>query len=135
MRRKTIVERVIAYIDGFNLYFGLESKGWRRYYWLNPRLLAVNLLKPTQRLVVVKYFTSRISSCAVHSDKSKRQSTFLEAVETLSGMRVIYGHFLSKPQVCYRCGATWDTHEEKMTDVNIAVKTDGFLLVRPPSWQ
>lgn len=25
--------RVIAYIDGFNLYFGLKSKGWKRYYW------------------------------------------------------------------------------------------------------
>jgi hypothetical protein len=24
------LERVIAYIDGFNLYFGLKSKGWQR---------------------------------------------------------------------------------------------------------
>ena len=28
-------ERVIVYIDGFNLYFGLRSKGWKKYYWLN----------------------------------------------------------------------------------------------------
>lgn len=26
--------RVITYIDGFNLYFGLKSKGWKRYYWI-----------------------------------------------------------------------------------------------------
>jgi uncharacterized LabA/DUF88 family protein len=116
------VERLIAYIDGFNLYFGLKSKGWRRYYWLNPRSLVVNLLKPTQKLVVVEYFTSRISTCPFHSDKSKRQSTFLEAIETVRGLRVFYGHFHRKSHFCYRCGATWDTHEEKMTDVNIAVE-------------
>ena len=29
-----IQERVIAYIDGFNLYFGLKAKGWRQFYWL-----------------------------------------------------------------------------------------------------
>ena len=38
------MERVISYIDGFNLYFGLRSKGWRRFYWLSwvdstPRLV------------------------------------------------------------------------------------------------
>ena len=38
--------RVIAYIDGFNLYFGLKSQGWQRYFWLNVQSLATNLLKP-----------------------------------------------------------------------------------------
>ncbi len=67
------MQRVIAYIDGFNLYFGIRSKGWSRYYWLNPRLLIENLLKPGQQLVLTKYFTARVS----HSpDKHKRQTTF-----------------------------------------------------------
>ena len=35
------MERVNAYIDGFNLYFGLKSKGWRRYYWLDLRALVI----------------------------------------------------------------------------------------------
>jgi len=38
--------RVIAYIDGFNLYFGLKSKGWKRYYWLDLSELCLRLLKP-----------------------------------------------------------------------------------------
>jgi len=25
------MNRVIAYIDGFNLYFGMKEKGWRRF--------------------------------------------------------------------------------------------------------
>ena len=29
------MQRVSVYVDGFNLYYGLKSKGWRRYYWLN----------------------------------------------------------------------------------------------------
>ena len=40
--------RVMTYIDGFNLFFGLKSKGWRRYYWYDPRLLSEHLLKPGQ---------------------------------------------------------------------------------------
>lgn len=36
------MERVIAYVDGYNLYYGLRAKGWKRYYWLNA---AVDLLE------------------------------------------------------------------------------------------
>ncbi len=31
-------ERIITYIDGFNLYFGLREKGWRCFDWLNLKL-------------------------------------------------------------------------------------------------
>ena len=30
-------ERVNVYIDGYNLYYGLKSKEWRRYLWLDFR--------------------------------------------------------------------------------------------------
>lgn len=114
--------RTIAYIDGFNLYFGLKSKGWRRYYWLDPRLLAKNLLKPGQQLVAVKYFTARISAQPGDPGKQRRQATWLEAIETLPDTRVFYGHYLPKTQNCFKCGASWTAHEEKMTDVHIAVE-------------
>ena len=29
------MDRVIVYVDGFNLYYGLRSKGWKRFYWLD----------------------------------------------------------------------------------------------------
>lgn len=79
------MSRVTAYIDGFNLYFGLRAKGWRQYYWLNVQLLALNLLKPDQRLLFTKYFTSRIKD---PPDKQRRQSTFIEALETLNDFRI-----------------------------------------------
>lgn len=113
------MQRVIAYIDGFNLYFGIRSKGWRRYYWLNPRLLIENLLKSGQQLFLTKYFTARVSH---NPGKHKRQATFLEAVGTLPDTQIYYGHYLPKAQKCRCCGAIWESHEEKMTDVNIAVE-------------
>ena len=119
------MQRVIVYVDGFNLYFGLKSKGWRRYYWLDLRRLAENLLRPEQRLIAVRYFSARISARPGDTNKRKRQTTFLEALETLPDLHIHYGHYLAKPQRCHTCGATWVTHEEKMTDVNIAVELLG----------
>lgn len=116
------MQRVIAYIDGFNLYFGLKSEGWRRYYWLDVHLLAENLLKPDQRLILVKYFTARISENPNSPDKHKRQASYLEAVESLPHTQVFYGHYLPKARECFKCGAKWISHEEKMTDVNISVE-------------
>ena len=39
-----------ADIDGFNLYHGLRSKGWKKYYWLDLWALAERFLRPGQTL-------------------------------------------------------------------------------------
>lgn len=78
--------RVIAYIDGFNLYYGLRTARWKRFYWLNLQLLVRNILKADQELVFTKYFTSRVSYPA---DKERRQSAYLEAWETLNDLRIM----------------------------------------------
>jgi hypothetical protein len=115
-------ERVTVYIDGFNLYYGMRSKGWHRYYWLNVQLLAQHLLKPGQLLIGTKYFTSRVSSTPRDPNKSDRQNAYLEALETLADVDIFYGHYLEKTVTCFTCGAAWQLPEEKMTDVNIAVE-------------
>ena len=115
-------ERVTVYIDGFNLYYGMRSKGWHRYYWLNVQLLAQHLLKPRQSLIGTKYFTSRVSSTPRDPNKSDRQNAYLEALGTLADVDVFYGHYLEKTVTCFTCGAAWQLPEEKMTDVNIAVE-------------
>ncbi|MCK9487883.1 MAG: NYN domain-containing protein [Xanthomonadales bacterium] len=116
------MNRVIGYIDGFNLFFGLRDSGLRRYYWLDPAKLIANLLKPDQSLVGTRYFTARIGSNTADPDKHLRQQTYLEAVETLPGVEITFGQYLSKPKSCRRCQTTWTHSEEKMTDVNIAVR-------------
>ncbi len=113
------MERVITYIDGFNLYFGLKSKRWQRYYWLNLSLLAKNLLKPYQKFVSVKYFTSRIIQPAA---KHQRQQVYLEALDTLPDFTIYYGKYQHNPHTCPNCGFVETIPSEKMTDVNIAVE-------------
>ena len=71
-------KRVIAYIDGFNLYYGLKTSAWQRFLWLDLPALAHSLIRDDQVLTKTKYFTSRIVS---PEGKKKRQSTYLEALE------------------------------------------------------
>jgi uncharacterized LabA/DUF88 family protein len=119
------MQRVIAYVDGYNLYYGLRHKHWRRFYWLNIQKMVSSLLKPYQHLTETKYFTTIVE---VPDDKKKRQLAFLEALGTLSDFKIFYGHFLSDRVECSRCGHIHVAHHEKMTDVNIAVEmlTDAF---------
>jgi uncharacterized LabA/DUF88 family protein len=113
------IQRVIAYIDGFNLYFGLKSKGWKRYYWLNIQAMAQKLLRKDQRLETTKYFTSRVSN---DQQKQKRQNDFIEAISTLHDVQLFYGKFQLNPRQCRYCGKSEQVPNEKMTDVNIAVE-------------
>ena len=119
------MDRLIAYVDGFNLYYGLKEKKWKKYYWLNVKGLCKNLTKSNQDLIVTKYFTSRITK---PKDKHKRQAIFLEALMTLSDLEIFYGQYQSNPWVCYNCSSSIELFKEKMTDVNIAVEllTDAF---------
>lgn len=113
--------RVISYIDGFNLYFGLRSRGWRKYYWLDLAGMSRAILKPGQTLVHCHYFTARIRTDG-RSQDARRQSIWLDALATRTDITCHFGHYLPKPQRCFNCGATWTSHEEKMTDVNIATQ-------------
>jgi hypothetical protein len=111
--------RVITYIDGFNLYFGLKSQGWERFLWLNVQALSRNLLKPDQTLARTKYFTSRV---ALPPDKAKRQSTYIDAISTLADTSIYFGKYQTNPHTCRSCGHVHNANSEKMTDVNIAVE-------------
>lgn len=117
--------RVIAYVDGFNLYFGLKAKGWKKHYWLDLNALATSLLKPGQTLAGVHYFTSRIRSNGHNVADMQRQSDYLDALGTLPALKIHYGHYLQKIKHCRSCGAEWMDYEEKMTDVNIAMQLLG----------
>lgn len=110
-------ERVVAYIDGFNLYFGMKQNG-NSTLWLDPQMLVSSLLRPDQELLFSRYFTSRIRN---NPEKEKRQTTYIEALETLERFEIMYGHYQSHIEKCRRCGHSYPYSSEKMTDVNIAV--------------
>jgi uncharacterized LabA/DUF88 family protein len=110
---------IIAYVDGFNLYYGLHEKYDHRYLWLDLEEL-VRRLRPRDNIVSVKYFTSHVLDDPLALD---RQLTYLDALKAKSSdtIEIILGRYSSKPVSCHRCGSTWTRYEEKETDVNIAV--------------
>ena len=114
-----MLENIVYYIDGFNLYFGISDSGWGQYKWLDINALANNLTKPNQNIVEVNYFTSRVRNAP---DKEKRQNTYLEALQEYSKVNIYYGRYQPNYIHCYRCGNVYSSPNEKMTDVNIAVR-------------
>lgn len=120
---ETARERVIVYIDGFNLYFGLRQSGYRRFYWLDVAKLARSFLRGPQLLVRTKFFTARISDRSGADGASrKRQATYLDALSTLQDLDIYEGTFLLKRVRCAHCAAVTEVPEEKKTDVNIATQ-------------
>lgn len=111
---------VICYVDGFNLYHGLRSKGWKKYYWLDLWALAERFLRPGQILVEVVYCTAKVKGDV---QALERQLDYIDALQkTRPGVKVIYGHYLAKQVKCFKCENIYIRHEEKMTDVNIACR-------------
>ena len=68
-------DRVIVYIDGFNLYFGIRGSGLGRYLWLDLCEFSSGLLKSGQKLEAVRYFTARV---ARPESKRRRQNAYLD---------------------------------------------------------
>lgn len=114
-------ERVIAYVDGLNLYYGLKSAGWRRYYWLDLWQLVEKFLRPNQRLGAVRYFTAAFLPDPDDPQRHIRQDAYLQALATLPDLHIQLGQMMPKSRTCPQCGMALASYEEKMTDVNIAV--------------
>lgn len=137
--------RVTFYIDGFNFYYGIKrakksNSVWGKYYWIDVVKLCESFLGENQALEKVVYFTATPLS----SEKSSRQSAFLNANRLLNGDRfeIVRGKYLKKEYICPYCNGTISRPEEKKTDVNISVrmiadcilnKTDKIALVSADS--
>ncbi len=86
--------------------------------WLNIKLLSDGLIKESQEIVGIKYFTSSVNN---NPDKQKRQITYIEALESV-GIKIYYGNYQSSDLQCRKCSHVWKKYNEKMTDVNIATQ-------------
>lgn len=112
------MEKVITYIDGFNLYFGMREKYNKKYLWLDLDALTTNLLKPHQKSVHIHYFTATINNT---NNKGKRQITYLEALESKKPKLEIHrGKYLNSLIKCPICNSSYIKPSEKMSDVNLA---------------
>ena len=112
-------QKVIVYVDGFNLYYGLKKNlKWRRYYWLDVVCFFEMFIKPNQELVCVKYFSAKPDNL----DKALRQNAFFQANKENLKFQLFLGKYLRKNIKCYNCGFVIQTYEEKESDVRIATQ-------------
>lgn len=131
-------QEAIFFIDGFNLYHALDQKASRKKYkWLDLPKLCRQFISSDERIKEVMYFTARPTW---NQQKLTRHDMFIEICKSV-GCDVILGNFqlkdhysrvqCGKPCVNIttsnsnsneRCKKKYSNHEEKKTDVNIAVE-------------
>jgi len=125
--------RTIAYIDGFNLYFG-SLKG-TDYRWLNLEKLVKRICKeqnPKSEVISVKYFTADIKaklSTRGNNSCIAQQNYLLSLQAHSSNLEIIRGKYNIQPKQYYAHQEPVDFSlkhnvwqaEEKQTDVSIAV--------------
>ena len=75
------MKRTVAYIDGYNLYYGI-LKG-TPHKWLDPVRLVKALLRDDHELVSVKYFTSPVKTYPHDGAALDRQKVYMQALSTL----------------------------------------------------
>ena len=114
---ENLKQRVIVYVDGFNFYYGLKSKGWKKYYWLDMVSFAEKLIRPHQELVEVCYFSAKPTNSA---EKARRQNAFFQANRLNPRFKLHLGKYLQKNMTCRFCNNVITSYEEKETDVRIA---------------
>ena len=114
-------ERVAVYIDGFNLYHSLvdaaaKSPMGNRLKWFDIQKMLLNKVSENKTIVSVKYFTALFPDAG----KSDRHKRYIKVLED-TGIEVVHGRFKPRIRYCPRCKRNFNTHEEKRTDVNIAL--------------
>lgn len=111
-------ERVICFVDGFNLYHSLDSIQEPHLKWLDLRLLFTRLKKSKSQIITNIYYFSAYPTWK--KDSYQRHRIYVSALIS-TGVIPIMGQFKNKPRQCKNCSIKWTNHEEKETDVNIAL--------------
>lgn len=124
------MKRITFLVDGFNLYGSireiLESHSINTK-WLNIKSLLTSyfhLIDKYGKLEEIYYFTAIQNYLkAIKPDKIKKHLNYIKCLES-TGIIIIKGRFKVK-NVCYKnenCQVYLKKHEEKETDVAIAIK-------------
>ncbi|MFO7828655.1 MAG: NYN domain-containing protein [Bacteroidales bacterium] len=111
------MEKVIFFIDGFNLYHSLANKRFNKYKWLDLKTLIEKFITKKENIEKILYFTALTTWS---QNKMNRHKVYIKALE-LQGIEIIYGEFRRVDKKCPLCHKMYSTFEEKRTDVNIAI--------------
>ncbi len=102
-------------LDNFS---NIRGKKYEYYKWLDLHSLMQNFLEKNDKLVTIYYFSAYADW---KPEQMKRHKLYVQALENV-GVRFIEGRFKQKQQKCKaQCKQKFTKHEEKETDVNIAL--------------
>lgn len=110
--------RVSAFVDGFNLYHALDDTRRHHLKWLDLRALCIAFAPSPQHALGSVYYFSAYATW--RPDAYARHRVFVAAPQA-RGVVPVMGLFKQKDRACRACGSHWTDHEEKETDVNIAL--------------
>lgn len=109
--------RTAVFIDGFNLYHALHDLGAPHLKWLDLMALSNALVTSTSAVTNVFYCSAFATWLP---PKYARHRKYVDAL-VAHGVTFVEGRFKEKSASCKSCGAKWKAHEEKETDVNLAL--------------
>lgn len=110
--------RIQTFVDGFNLYHAIANLNQPHLKWVDLRRLVSVFIDPAQHeLKEVFYFSAFATWLPAQYSRHQR---YVEALKA-NGCTPVMGQFKAKDRSCKKCGAHWVGHEEKETDVNIAL--------------
>ncbi len=112
-----VLIRVAIFVDGFNLYHAIEELKMPYLKWIDLRKLSNAFVTKQENIVFIKYFTTLANW---KPEGMIRHKIYIRALE-LKGVETVYGKFKLRDVHCKICGKDFKKHEEKQTDVNIAI--------------
>lgn len=114
------MNRVAFFIDGFNLYHSLKDNA-PECRWLNLRKLCEHYINPEKESIVSIFYFSAIATWQPNQEKVQKHIKYIERLRRENIIPVL-GKFKEKDIHCKVCGSNFKSHEEKRTDVNVALK-------------
>ena len=111
--------RINFYIDGFNLYHAIKNLNRPELKWLDLRVVCESFIDPKEQEIKSIYYFSAMST---HRPQGlRRQEQYIKALKH-TGVNIVLGKFFAKQRSCNNCRSNWWAHEEKRTDVNLALR-------------
>jgi uncharacterized LabA/DUF88 family protein len=110
-------KRAGFYVDGYNVYHAISKLGENHLKWMCYRAAANQLAPRGEEVTIVKVFTAYPYYLRHSKDNYAAYVKALKARE----VEVYEGTFKQKVEDCRNCGHTWPDHEEKESDVNLAL--------------
>ncbi len=109
------MKKVILYVDGYNFYHATKDNPSAN---IDLRSLALSLLQDNQALQNLYYFSAYATW---RKEDLAKHKSYVSALKK-SGVSVVMSYFKKQREQCSKCNTKWYSHEEKETDVKLALQ-------------